>query len=68
MRLIPAFFAALTILTSIAGCGTKTPLSLPPQAQPAAKAAVPPAADGKAPARAPAPLVDDSNKAADPRP
>ena len=55
MRLIPSFFAALIALTALAACGTKTPLSLPPQPQ----AAVPPA---------PTPAADNSNKAtAEPR-
>jgi predicted small lipoprotein YifL len=55
MRLIPSFFAALVILTALAACGTKTPLSLPPQPQTAPKAAT---------LYAPAPAADDSNKAA----
>jgi predicted small lipoprotein YifL len=55
MRLIPSFLAALIALTALAACGTKTPLSLPPQ--PAAKAAVPPA---------PTSAADNSNKAAEP--
>ncbi|MCX7145107.1 MAG: lipoprotein [Sulfuritalea sp.] len=54
MRLIPSFLAALVTLTALAACGTKTPLSLPPQPQPAAKAAIPPA---------PTSAADDSNKA-----
>ncbi|MDK9702982.1 MAG: lipoprotein [Sulfuritalea sp.] len=53
MRLIPSFFVALVTLATLAACGTKTPLSLPPQAQPAAQSAVPPG-----------PAVDNSNKAA----
>jgi len=56
MRLIPSFLAALAALTALAACGTKTPLSLPPQ--PAAKAATPQAT--------PAPATDNSNKAAEP--
>jgi len=55
MRLIPSFFAVLIALAALAACGTKTPLKLPPPAQPATKAAEPPA---------PAPAVDNSNKAA----
>ncbi len=51
MRLIPSFIAAVGAAAVLAACGTKTPLSLPPQAQPAAKPA-------------PQPAVDDSNKAA----
>jgi predicted small lipoprotein YifL len=47
MRLLPLLAAIL----AIAGCGTKTPLTLPPPAQPAAKGAAvptpPPAAAGK---------------------
>jgi len=58
MRLIPSFLAALIALSALAACGTKTPLSLPPQAQPAAKTAAPPA---------PTPAVDNTNKAAEPR-
>ncbi len=48
MRLIPSFLAALAVL---AACGTKTPLTLPPQAQPA-------------PAATPGSAIDHSNKAA----
>jgi len=51
MRLIPSFIAAAAAAAVLAACGTKTPLSLPPQAQSAAKPA-------------PQPVVDDSNKAA----
>ncbi len=39
MRLLPLLAAIL----AIAGCGTKTPLTLPPPAQPAAKGAAAPA-------------------------
>jgi predicted small lipoprotein YifL len=53
MRLNPSFLAILTILASLNGCGTKTPLKLPPPAT--AKTAVPPA---------PTPAVDHNNKAA----
>ncbi|MDP2135748.1 MAG: lipoprotein [Sulfuritalea sp.] len=59
MRLITSFIAVLATLASLAGCGTKTPLTLPPPAQPAAKAT--PVAP------APAPAVDHNNKAAEPR-
>ncbi|MCK9387151.1 MAG: lipoprotein [Sulfuritalea sp.] len=59
MRLIPSFLAALIALSALAACGTKTPLSLPPQAQPATKTAVPPAPTATA--------VDNTNKAAEPR-
>ena len=31
MRLTPTFMIAATILAALAGCGTKTPLTLPPQ-------------------------------------
>jgi len=55
MRLIPSLLAALAL---VAGCGTKTPLTLPPQTRPAT--VVP-----SAPAPVPAPAVDHSNKAAD---
>jgi predicted small lipoprotein YifL len=55
MRLIPSILAALLTLTTLAACGTKTPLSLPPQTPAAAKAAVAPA---------PTPAVDHNNKAA----
>jgi len=55
MRLIPTFLAALAILASLNGCGTKTPLTLPSPTPAAAKAAVAPA-----PTAAP----DHSNKAA----
>jgi len=58
MRLIPSFLAVLSTLASLAGCGTKTPLTLPPPAQAVAKAAAVPA---------PAPAVDHNNKAAEPR-
>jgi len=58
MRLIPFFIAALATLASLNACGTKTPLTLPPQSQATAKAAVAPA---------PTPAVDHSNKAAEPR-
>lgn len=34
MRLIPPFLAALVALGTLAACGTKTPLTLPPPAQP----------------------------------
>jgi predicted small lipoprotein YifL len=56
MRLIPVVFAAA--LAALAGCGTKTPLSMPPPAPPVTKAVVP---------ATPAPQPDNSNKAADPR-
>jgi len=56
MRLIPSFFAVLITLSALAACGTKTPLSLPPLALPAAKTAAPPAPTSAA--------VDNSNKAA----
>jgi predicted small lipoprotein YifL len=60
MRLIPSFFAALVTLSALAACGTKTPLSLPPQPQTASKAATV--------VSTPVPAADDSNKAtADPR-
>jgi predicted small lipoprotein YifL len=55
MRLITPFCIAMLALATLAGCGTKTALSLPP----AAKAAVPPA---------PTIVPDDSNKPAAPRP
>jgi predicted small lipoprotein YifL len=55
MRLIPSFFAALVTLTALAACGTKTPLSLPPQPQAATQAATPSTS---------ATAADDSNKAA----
>jgi len=58
MRPLPSLLAVLLALTALAACGTKTPLSLPPQAPPPAKAAVPPA---------PTPAVDNTNKAAEPR-
>lgn len=40
MRPITPLLAALTVLAALAGCGTKTPLTLPPQPQPPAKAAM----------------------------
>jgi predicted small lipoprotein YifL len=43
MRLLPSLSAMLFALAVVSGCGTKTPLSLPPPAQPATGAAVPPA-------------------------
>ena len=48
MRLIPSILAVVVVL---AGCGTKTPLTLPPKAQPATAAA-------------PGSAGDHSNKAA----
>jgi predicted small lipoprotein YifL len=39
MRPIPSLLAALSCIAALAGCGTKTPLTLPPQPQPPAKAA-----------------------------
>jgi predicted small lipoprotein YifL len=59
MRSITPFRVALLALATLAGCGTKTPLSMPPAPPAAAKAAVPPA---------PTIVPDDSNKAAAPRP
>lgn len=35
MRSMIPFFGAVAILTTLAGCGTKTPLTLPPQQAPA---------------------------------
>jgi predicted small lipoprotein YifL len=54
MRLIPSLFVTLAALAAQTGCGTKTPLTLPPQAQPASASSTPPA-------------PDNSNKAAEPR-
>ncbi|MDK9715312.1 MAG: lipoprotein [Sulfuritalea sp.] len=68
MRLIPSFLAALVALTALAACGTKTPLSLPPQPQTAAKAAVPPAPSHEGIPLRITPAADNSNKAvAEPR-
>ncbi|MBI5792363.1 MAG: hypothetical protein HZA63_12905 [Rhodocyclales bacterium] len=39
MRPITPLFAVLALLTTLSACGTKTPLTLPPQPQPPAKAA-----------------------------
>jgi predicted small lipoprotein YifL len=58
MRLILSIFVTLVALATLAACGTKTPLSMPPPAQPAAKTAAPPA---------PTSAVDNTNKAAEPR-
>ncbi|TRZ89719.1 MAG: hypothetical protein D4R84_17390 [Rhodocyclaceae bacterium] len=55
MRPIPSFLAALLTLTVLSACGTKTPLSLPPQTPKAATTAAPPA---------PTSASDNSNKAA----
>ncbi|MDP2822137.1 MAG: lipoprotein [Sulfuritalea sp.] len=56
MRLNSSFLAALVGLTALAGCGTKTALTLPPQAQPAPSAVSPTPTS-----------FDHSNKAAEPR-
>ncbi|GEM_PF-1420044 len=50
---LPTFPAALIALAALAGCGTKTPLALPPPAQPAI--AVP---------QTPVATTDSTNKAA----
>jgi predicted small lipoprotein YifL len=42
MRLMPTLMIAATALAALAGCGTKTPLTLPPQAP--QKASLAPAA------------------------
>ena len=57
MRPLPRLAALLT-LAALTGCGTRTPLTLPPQAQPAASGAAAPA-----PTSAP----NTGNKAAEPR-
>jgi predicted small lipoprotein YifL len=41
MRPITPLLAALAFLGALAGCGTKTPLTLPPQQPPAKAAALP---------------------------
>ncbi|MCF8151828.1 MAG: lipoprotein [Burkholderiaceae bacterium] len=65
MRLISSFFYALTAITALSGCGTKTPLTLPP---PVPRAATPPVAAPAASREASsATTTDDSNKATEPR-
>jgi predicted small lipoprotein YifL len=54
MRLTHSFAAAVVALATLTACGTKTPLTLPPQTPQATAGTVPAAAD-------------HSNKAAEPR-
>ncbi|MCK9381022.1 MAG: lipoprotein [Sulfuritalea sp.] len=70
MRLIQPFLAALVALTTLAACGTKTPLTLPPPELPAVKAAVTCPQSGipcTQSAPMPTPAADNTNKATEPR-
>jgi predicted small lipoprotein YifL len=68
MRLIPSLFVALVALPAVTACGTKTPLTLPPQPAAATKAVTPTpnakpastAADGTV--LAPTTAIDITNK------